>query len=437
MSVCTRLLNAAGCGDKNIAALTSVMDLETVAVKCSLLEMDAWRNICVKSDVIKTLQFRWDPHCHSLTEEKVENFFRQLLTHNKGIENVKMEFFHGEVKSTQIAEKTFREYLLEEVKYFGQYISMCMRKNGLKSLTINLRIIGPQECEEIREQISSIVIQNIGQVFNVMSRDLSLLELKLDLDLGTQQLVELVEAVKDVNSLKKLALFKVSSELRGFQSLAELIVQGNILELELSLNMTKYWRSIATAMKRDLNVCVGSPEMFKYPLHNLGKAVFEDTLQKDIPYSNTDNANDGEESMQKLQNLLLELGKWVSSKPDEVLGLHEAEFYYTTVNNVILPLPLCSGHGGKESGFCTVFGALRDPRCRLQSFHLNRCLLSQETEYLCCLAEVLAQNSTLTKLKVDNMVPATSHHRAPYTTVQLETNKRTKVSRSRRRPSTG
>ena len=56
----TRLLHAAGCGEKNIQALTSVMDLERVTVQCDLLEIDAWRKIAVESNVIKTLDFKWD-----------------------------------------------------------------------------------------------------------------------------------------------------------------------------------------------------------------------------------------------------------------------------------------------------------------------------------------------------------------------------------------
>ena len=56
-----RLLHAAGCGEKNIQALTSVMDLEQVTLKqTDLLEIDAWRKIAAESNVIKTLNFKWD-----------------------------------------------------------------------------------------------------------------------------------------------------------------------------------------------------------------------------------------------------------------------------------------------------------------------------------------------------------------------------------------
>ncbi len=35
-------------------------------VKCSLKELDAWTNICTKSDVIKQLKFSWEPRLDSL-----------------------------------------------------------------------------------------------------------------------------------------------------------------------------------------------------------------------------------------------------------------------------------------------------------------------------------------------------------------------------------
>ena len=74
-----RLLDAAGCGKENISALTSVMDLERVSVKCDLLEIDAWRKIAVESNVIKTLYFNWDSKGGVQCEMLKKNFTRKLL----------------------------------------------------------------------------------------------------------------------------------------------------------------------------------------------------------------------------------------------------------------------------------------------------------------------------------------------------------------------
>ena len=393
------MLNAAGSWEKeNIEALTSVMDLQNVSVRCSLKEIDAWNNICVKSDVIKTLTFRWDPQCDELREEKVDNFFQKLLTKNIGIENIKMEFFHGELKS--IKDPKFHEYFLEEVNHFGHYISMCMRKNGLKSFEVLMQVIKPPE--EIKDSISNILIEQIVKVFKCKDamRKMSLKNLKLDMDLGTDHLEDLVNAVSSVRSLKKLSLFKISSEARGFQSLADLILKGNILELELSLNVTKHWRTVRKSMTEDHNVCVGSPDMFQFSMAKLGEAVFDQT-EDGITLS--DDTRPGL-TLSKLRNIIAEM-KNVLSEGDEELTAEEGDYYYTSKAGVIYPLPLWNGNGRRESGFHHLFTALKDSRCRLQSFHLNHCLLSKEVKYLCSLSEVISSNSTLTRLKIDNMMP--------------------------------
>ena len=103
----------------------------------------------MKSDIIKTLHFRWDPQCDSLKEKKVRDFFAQLLQQNSTIENIKMDFFHGELK--QIKDKELKNNLYEEIQHFGDYITKCMRKKGLQSLSVNLQIIEPQE--ELKENL--------------------------------------------------------------------------------------------------------------------------------------------------------------------------------------------------------------------------------------------------------------------------------------------
>ena len=393
-----RLLNAAGSWEKeNIEALTSVMDLQSVSVRCSLKEIDAWKNICIQSDVIKTLTFRWDPQCDALQEEKVNNFFQKLLTRNTGIENIKMEFFHGELIQS-MKDPKFTENFLEEVNCFGHYLSMCMRKNGLKSFEVNMQVVKPQE--DIRDSISNILIEKIVRVFRCKEKKISLKNLKLDMDLRTEHLEDLVSAMASVRSLKKLSLFKISSEARGFHSLADLILQGNILELELSLNVTKHWRTVRKSMTEDHKVCLGSPDMFQFSMSKLGEAVFDQT-EDGITLS--DDSRPGH-TLSKLRNILAEM-KNVLSDGDEVLSAEEGDYYYTSKGGVIYPLPLWNGNGSRESGFHHLFTALKDSRCRLQSFHLNHCLLSKEVKYLCSLSEVISTNSTLTRLKIDNMMP--------------------------------
>ena len=69
------------------------------------------------------------------------------------------------------------------------------------------------------------------------------------------------------------------------------------------------------------------------------------------------------------------------------------------------PLPVCNGHNGKASGFHCLFNALRDKRCKLERFYLDRCLLNKQAEYISCLGEVILENKTLKSLKIDNILP--------------------------------
>ena len=104
------------------------MDLQNVTVKCSLLEIDAWRNICVKSDVIKTLKFHWDPKSDSLGEDKIVNFFDELKEKNRSIETIQLHMFHGEIKQKSDPNyKLQNEYFEKEVEYFGEHIIKCMK----------------------------------------------------------------------------------------------------------------------------------------------------------------------------------------------------------------------------------------------------------------------------------------------------------------------
>jgi len=289
---------------------------------------------------------------------------------------------------------------LEEVSYFGQYISQCIRKKGLQSLSVNIQIIEPPE--QIKEQFQERVIDRLVQVFNACSTTLTLEELKLDVDLGTNQLEKLIKAIHPVRSLKKLSLFRISSEIGGFQALSELILQGKILELELSLNITRYWRPLAHSMKLEGGLCVGSPGMFHDSrMSKLGEVVFDKTVQ-----------DDGHDKVSS-RNLGVFTNDWSSElsqliSDNEELEIYNEDYYHLETGMDVFPLPMCNQHGGAASGFCCVFSALKDPRCSLQSFHLNRCLLSRQAEYLCCLSEVISANKTLTKLKIDNFMPSAS-----------------------------
>ena len=89
-------MNAAGCHELNITALTRLMSLEEVRVRASLAEIPAWTNLVARAVVIQQLTFYWDPHCDSLREQKIQEFFNELQS-NTSITTLKLQLFQGEL----------------------------------------------------------------------------------------------------------------------------------------------------------------------------------------------------------------------------------------------------------------------------------------------------------------------------------------------------
>ena len=165
---------------KNIEAINYVMDLSSVKIRCLLSEIDAWKNICMENDVIKSLHFKWDPQCDSLSEKRVKSFFEHLIKHDEDIEDIKLEFFHGEIKAMN--NDTIRRVLYPQFECFRDYVGQCIEKRGLNRLSIQLYRADPYEAT--KDDFSNIVHQKIAEVFEEVSSKLKITELHLDMDIG-------------------------------------------------------------------------------------------------------------------------------------------------------------------------------------------------------------------------------------------------------------
>ena len=364
----------------------------------------------MKSDVIKTLKFHWDPKSDSLGEDKIVKFFDELKEKNRSIETIQLHMFHGEIKQKSDPNyKLQNEYFEKEVEYFGEHIIKCMTKKNLKSFEVDLQII--QLNEESNAEFVESVVAKIAQVFHVMNGELSLQELRLNIDLTTQDLNNIVQAIIPCKSLRKFSLYRLSSEVEGFKALANLILEGNIIDLEISLNVTKYWRRMAVNIKKEYPV--GSPGMFSDPSEKLGEQIFEQTLKDsaetrgfDLDLHNVKANRKADCFVKEIESILFEDDvETLEAKTSVMVRNQLQEFRYIELNSAICPLPVCNGHNGKASGFHCLFNALKDKRCKLERFYLDRCLLNKQAEYICCLGEVILENKTLKSLKIDNILP--------------------------------
>ena len=238
--------------------------------------------------------------------------------HNISIEEIEMSMFHGEIR--KIEDPLYqqeKDYFQEEVAQFGESILRCMRKKNLKRFCVNFQVIQP--CDDMTLNFSKTVVSKIVQVFEVLARELVLEDLNMNIDISTSELVNLLAAVTPCFSLKKLGLLRVSSEAVGFRALAGLVTQGRLQELEVasrvlschdylpqvSLNVTKYWRRLASSIKRQHGI--GSVEMFQDPLQNLGRQAFENTMEGSVRM-------DGEEVTKEAEDRLASITEEVTNR---------------------------------------------------------------------------------------------------------------------------
>ena len=100
------------------------MELKHATVKADVKEIEAWRNICAKSDVVKRLKFQWDPKCDSLLDGRIFDFFVDLEKRNASIFDIEMSIFHGEIKrQTDPLYESSTDNFIKEVDSHGNEIS--------------------------------------------------------------------------------------------------------------------------------------------------------------------------------------------------------------------------------------------------------------------------------------------------------------------------
>ena len=329
---------------------------------------------------------------------------------------MKLHFYHGEFSQHQNGD--FQNFIREEVKQFAIFVGQCLTKTSLKTLEIEVQIIQPPN-ESTTSEYSAPIIQRIVEVLRASETpmikhcvNISLNQLKLDLEISNSELESLATVLIPKRSLKRLSLTKLNSYVGGFLSLSRLLTEGGLTELELSLNVNNFWKKKYGEANLHYQIAVGSPEMFQIPRERIYEEVFDATSSRDVMERDL-NQISREDIVKKSRNHLSELLKALDLEA-ESCNLEcrlEDEFntvndlYHIKVDDLVLPLPVCNGHKGKVSGFHFLFTALRDPKCGLESLYLNRCLIHRQAEYFSCLGEMILENRTLRTLKVENTFP--------------------------------
>ena len=114
------------------------MELKHATVKADVKEIEAWRNICAKSDVVKRLKFQWDPKCDSLLDGRIFDFFVDLEKRNTSIFDIEMSIFHGEIKrQTDPLYESSTDNFIKEVDSHGNEISKSSPGNSQSHHTVS------------------------------------------------------------------------------------------------------------------------------------------------------------------------------------------------------------------------------------------------------------------------------------------------------------
>ena len=340
----------------------------------------------------------------SLRDQKFIQFFKEICEQNESIQHMRLHFYHGEFSEHQNVD------LKEEVIQFAEFVGKCLTKKSLKTLEVAVQIIPPPN-EQSTSDFSAPVVQRIVEVVRASEKyvcvNMSLNQLVLDLELSNNELENLASVLIPKKSLEKLSLTKINSFVGGFLSLSKLLTEGSLKELELSLNVNSFWKKKYVDAERHYDITRGTPAMFQIPKERIYEEAFDATCTKkgaersQIKTSRdiATETQDIREELAKALDLDVERCKLECSLVDEV-----SELYHIKVGDIVLPLPVCL-HTERVSGFHHLFTALRDPRCRLESLHLNRCLIHRQAEYFACLGHMFLENITLKSLKVENGFP--------------------------------
>ena len=349
-----------------------------------------------------------------MRDPKFVQFFQEVCKENQSIQYMKLHFYHGEFSKHQ--DSQFNNFIREEVKQFADFVGKCLRKKSLKTLEVEVQIIQPPK-ESTTSDFSDPIIQKMVKVLKASEKpgelneelNISLNELKLDLECSNSELVNLASVLIPKRSVKKLSLTKINSFVGGFQSLARLLTEGGLTELELSLNVNNYWKKKYSAANFHYGIAIGSPEMFQIPKERIYEEVFDATSSMNEKEKIV-KCISKEDFVRKSENHLEEIMKALglderSCKLESRLVDDVSELYHVNIGGQVFPLPVCNGHNGKVSGFHYLFSALKDSKCRLESIYLNRCLIHRQAEYFSCLGEMFLENKTLREIKVENSFP--------------------------------
>lgn len=373
------LLHESGATPDNVRALSSILDDEVVTVRSNRIELDGWAGLLAEPDCpIRSLKFIWADT--PLNNAALDRFFTAFQINRSVICLIIMS------ASGLCPDEN-------DVVAMGAFTVQALKKTQLRHFSLSLT-----------GDWAAQVITAVNSMLNYRYAASSLSSMKINVDLGTQQVMALSQGLRQSN-VKSLVLSKLSCGPEGYLPIASLL--KSLQHLSVSLNLIK---TLPPTLAGDNRYEEGSPEDLQ-----TFEPYFSAAAQERAGISSSVKATDGWENRTFIQSALSEIKSVVSllsliednnnpggqSATNFKLqdGLRFPGFVAPNAMGLFkLHEPECRKNGTHSSGFHSLFTALQDPECQLARLDLTGCCLGPMD--LVCLGEALRNSRSLKALRL-------------------------------------
>ena len=372
------LLHESGATPENVRALSSILDDEVVMVRSNRIELDGWAGLLAEPDCpIRSLKFIWADT--PLNNAALDRFFTAFQINRSVICLIIMS-------ASGLSPDE------NDVVAMGAFTVQALKKTQLRHFSLNLS-----------GEWAAQVITAVNSMLNYRYAASSLSSMKINVDLGTQQVVALSQGLRQSN-VKSLVLSKLSCGPEGYVPIASLVKSLHHLSVSLNLIKTLPPSLLSNQFEE------GSPEDMQ-----TFEPYFSAAAQERAGISRSLNGAGGAENgfettyIQSVVSEIKSVGSLLSliednNNPSGNFKLHDGlRLPGSVAPNAIgllkLNEPKCpSKNGIHSSGFHALFVALQDPECQLARLDLTGCCLGPMD--LNCLGEALRNSRSLKALRV-------------------------------------
>ncbi|XP_067000961.2 uncharacterized protein [Anabrus simplex] len=402
------LLQAAGPSEANVAAVCRLLGASSSSwvglgtggswsgskvpiplVHTAPLELEGWSHVlrsdaCTLEALELVFQFDKGADC----EELLDNFFSALSANDS-------------VRLVRISSLLGHEFTSSEVSRLAGYVRTTLPKSRLHTFELVITCLE----DSAHDRFQSLVDALCAGLEQEASPSLS--KLVLDLNLGTNQVVQLCSALENTSQVSVLHLPHLGCGREGLRAIANLIRARPLV----ALNLAGSWGMRREDPPSSSGVSVGSgsgssggvgsgvntlQHLTKQPslLSNVSpktssSSYYFSSLPRGVMGGYNSLGRPATLPRQPLQQLLLD-GYSGDSKRNSDSVLFQRLFH---------PLPACDPTAHAGSGFHDVFEAARDPACKLRSLNVSKCLLGAEDAL--CLGETIRRSTSLDALRLE------------------------------------